>query len=298
MAQYLDLDGVRLLWSKVKAATNAGAVELSIDESAGYFDGFTMQTIHHDGQGEDGHVEYKLSLKDVQKASELQTLLQSYVQASTFNALNGKVTTLIGSDAEKSVRTIANEELASQLIPASAQEALDTLQEIAAWIQNHPSEASAFNVAIQNLQAVTALPGAGEDPNEGTIAYYAKQLVDAESQRAQGVEAALNAAIYDDTTQGADSDGILKRLSTVEAALGTPEGGDISSQVKAIQDAIEDLDYTVAAPSSSITGTTNVLTGFEIENGKLKEGTGNISFAAIESHSAITQAELQTVLDS
>lgn len=57
-------------------------------------------------------------------------------------AYETKVDTLIGSDASKSVRTIANEELAAQLIPASAQEALDTLQEIAAWIQSHPGDAA------------------------------------------------------------------------------------------------------------------------------------------------------------
>jgi hypothetical protein len=66
--------------------------------------------------------------------------------------VSGKVTTLIGSDAAKSVRTIANEELASQLIPASAKESLDTLQEIAAWIQQHPDDAAAMNTAITNLQ--------------------------------------------------------------------------------------------------------------------------------------------------
>lgn len=71
---------------------------------------------------------------------------------SNLSEVSGKVTTLIGSDADKSVRTIANEELAAQLIPASAKESLDTLQEIAAWIQNHPDDAAAMNTAITNLQ--------------------------------------------------------------------------------------------------------------------------------------------------
>lgn len=66
----------------------------------------------------------------------------------------GKINTLIGSDASKSVRTIANEELAAQLIPSSAQESLDTLQEIAAWIQEHPGDAAAMNTAITNLQTL------------------------------------------------------------------------------------------------------------------------------------------------
>ena len=72
-------------------------------------------------------------------------------------AVDAKVTTLIGSDADKSVRTIANEELAAQLIPDNAAESLDTLQEIANWIQNHPNDASAMNSAITALQAKTKL---------------------------------------------------------------------------------------------------------------------------------------------
>lgn len=71
----------------------------------------------------------------------------------------GKLTTLIGSDADKSVRTIANEELAAQLIPETAKDSLDTLQEIAAWIQAHPDDASAMNTRITNLEALV-----GDDP--------------------------------------------------------------------------------------------------------------------------------------
>lgn len=63
-----------------------------------------------------------------------------------------KVTTLIGSDASKSVRTIANEELAAQLIPENAKESLNTLQEIAQWIQDHPDDVTAIHVAIAALQ--------------------------------------------------------------------------------------------------------------------------------------------------
>lgn len=63
-----------------------------------------------------------------------------------------KVTTLIGDDASKSVRTIANEELAAQLIPENAKESLDTLQEIAQWIQDHPDSATAMQTAIAALQ--------------------------------------------------------------------------------------------------------------------------------------------------
>ena len=86
---------------------------------------------------------------------------------ANISTVNGKVTALIGSDAAKSVRTIANEELAAQLIPSTAKESLDTLQEIAAWIQNHPDDASAMNTAITNLQnLVGTLP---QDTEETTV---------------------------------------------------------------------------------------------------------------------------------
>ena len=64
----------------------------------------------------------------------------------------GKLTKLIGDDVDKSVRTIANEELAAQLIGENAKESLNELHEIAAWIQSHPDDASAMNQAIEALQ--------------------------------------------------------------------------------------------------------------------------------------------------
>ena len=66
--------------------------------------------------------------------------------------VGAKVDTLIGDDADKSVRTIANEELVKQLIPENADASLDTLQEIAAWIQEHPSDASEMSAKITALE--------------------------------------------------------------------------------------------------------------------------------------------------
>lgn len=62
------------------------------------------------------------------------------------------VDTLVGNDTGKSVRQIASAELAAQLVPANAQESLNTLTEIAAWIQSHPGDASAMNAAIAALE--------------------------------------------------------------------------------------------------------------------------------------------------
>lgn len=66
--------------------------------------------------------------------------------------LQAQVTTLIGNDPNKSVATIVSEKVAELLIPEDAQESLDTLQEIADWIQDHPSDVAEINSNISLLQ--------------------------------------------------------------------------------------------------------------------------------------------------
>lgn len=128
------------------------------------------------------------------------------------DAVEGKVSTLVGEDAGKSARTIANEELTKQLIPEGAKESLDTLQEIAAWIQNHPDDASAMNAAIAALK--TKVGDIPEGATATTVVAYIKELVDAEKVRATGVE-----------------DGIKKDVSALHAAIG--EGGSVADQISA-----------------------------------------------------------------
>ena len=75
-----------------------------------------------------------------------QTIQQSLTQT------DNKVNTLIGSDPDKSVRTIANEELAAQLLSGKADADFKTLQQLAAWLEDHPEDVAAINLAIQVIQ--------------------------------------------------------------------------------------------------------------------------------------------------
>jgi len=69
-------------------------------------------------------------------------------------SLENKLNTLVGSDENKSVREI----LAEVLIPQDAKESLDTLQEIAEWIQSHPDDVASMNAAIAaNTSDITDL---------------------------------------------------------------------------------------------------------------------------------------------
>lgn len=89
----------------------------------------------------------------------------------------GQITTLVGADTGKSVRAIANEELAAQLIPEDAQDSLDTLAEIAAWIQSHPDDASAMNAAIAALQAILDGIGDTESGEKATVVAYVTDAI-------------------------------------------------------------------------------------------------------------------------
>lgn len=105
--------------------------------------------------------------------------------------LNGKASatdlaTLVGSDTGKSARTIANEELAKQLIPEGAQESLDTLTEIARWIQEHPDDAAAMNTALGKLQAIVDGIGGEEDDYATVMAAIEGKIAAAMAGIAQG----------------------------------------------------------------------------------------------------------------
>lgn len=144
------------------------------------------------------------------------------------DAVDGKVSTLVGEDAGKSARAIANEELTKQLIPEGAKESLDTLQEIAAWIQNHPDDASAMNAAIAALK--TKVGDIPKGATSTTVVAYIKELVDAEKVRATGAESGLDT-----------------RVNAVEAKLGDGEGS-VSKQIEAAVKV--ETDARVAADSA------------------------------------------------
>ena len=146
-------------------------------------------------------------------------LKSTFARAATVNTISGKVDTLIGSDNNKSVRTIANEELAAQLIPANAGEALDTLQEIAAWIQAHPGDATAMNSAITALQTKLTLGKDGSNNEYATVKLYVEAAI-----------AALNIGNY---ALAADLTALAGRVTTLESVGATKtESSNTNGNIK------------------------------------------------------------------
>lgn len=151
-----------------------------------------------------GALASKNEVSEAELEATLKTKIDGKANQTDLDTANGKLTTLIGTDAGKSARTIANEELAAQLIPESAKESLDTLAEIATWIQSHPDDASAMNQAITTLQnLVGTLP---KDATSGTVVAYIKEYAD-------GAIAALNIGDY---AKAADLTAAIGRIAALE----------------------------------------------------------------------------------
>jgi hypothetical protein len=188
------------------------------------------------------------------------------------DAVEGKVTTLIGEDTGKSARTIANEELTKQLIPENAKDSLNTLQEIAAWIQNHPDDASAMNTAISVLK--TKVGDIPEGATATTIVAYIKELVDAEKTRAAGVEGGLDTRVKAVEAKLGDGDGsVAKQIEAavkVETDARVAADGALDGKITTAQsaadkaqgdiDALKDVVASKAAASDVTALTTRVTT--------------------------------------
>lgn len=160
---------------------------------------------------------------DISGLKEKDAVLQGAVDKAQGDATANKTTIdqLVGTDKNKSIRTIANEELAKQLIAEGASESLDTLQEIASWIQSHPQDASALNHALEQLKTLVGeLP---EDITASDVTGYVaevktalEQAVAAEQARAEGIETGLSGRIT--TLEGKFGDGEDSVSSLIEAA--------------------------------------------------------------------------------
>lgn len=126
--------------------------------------------------------------------------------------LETKMETLIGTDENLSIREIAANELATQLIPENAAESLNELKEIATWIQEHPEDASAMNLAIQDLENAVfdKVPRVDEEGNPVLDETTGEQIIDKIS-KVGNLEEILN-EVKEDVTITSTSVGQLETL--------------------------------------------------------------------------------------
>ena len=214
--------------------TNAQNIAKEIEDRAGAVSGLKTELEGQiDTKVEQSVYDAKVAALEA-KDTELTGLIGDNTTA--INGVSTKVDTLVGTDTGKSVRTIANEELAAQLIPENAAESLNTLQEIAAWIQEHPQSASAMNAAIEALEAKV-------DTGDQTVSTY--------------VTAAINALSIGDYAKAADLTAAIGRIADLETASGTHA---TKTELQAVADDLDTYktnhngDYDNAAIDAKVKG--------------------------------------------
>lgn len=209
------------------------------------------------------------------------------------DAVEAKVTTLVGDDANKSVRTIANEELTKQLIPDNAKESLDTLQEIANWIQSHPDDASAMSAAIEALK--TKVGDIPEGATATTVVAYIKELVDAEKTRATGVEGGLDTRVKAvEAKLGDGEDSVTSQITAaVNAEKSAREAADtaIEAKVTAAQTKADDNAKSIATLTTTV-GTKAAQTDLDALAGRVTTAESDIDDlqAAIAADGSVTKS--------
>ena len=142
--------------------------------------------------------------------------------------VEGQVTTLIGSDASKSARTIASEEVAK--IVAGADASYDTLREIADWISNHKTDATAMNSAITALEGI--VDGIGGDGEKATVVEYVTDAI-----------AALKIGDY---AKAADLTALASKVTTAEGKITALEGKAHEHTNKALLDTYTQTEVDLA----------------------------------------------------
>lgn len=201
-------------------------------------------------------------------ATALATKINGKADQTDLNTVSGKVDTLVGTDTNKSSRTIAAEEVAK--IVANADSSFDTLKEIADWISTHSSDASAMNSAIVALQGKLVLgtytPQGEVDPVEyATVKAY--------------VEAYVADQISNNITLSALSVGTASGSGNVVTGLTYDNTTGVFTPTKNIT-AIELTDI-----SGSASGEGNVVTAFAYNS-----STG--AFTATKGNNAVMREDL------
>ena len=190
------------------------------------------------------------SIESINSSIEgINTALDSKLEASDLSDLEGKVATLVGADADKSVRTIAFEEVAKVVDGAPA--TFDTLKEIADWIASHPDSVAELNSRLSSVEGnVSTL--------SSTVAGLGTSVEGLESKDAE-LETSIGEATGRigtlEATIGNAEGGLVKDIKDNATAISTVDGkvDSLTGRVSANEGAIETLNGSVATLESDVT---------------------------------------------
>ena len=189
------------------------------------------------------------SIVDINSSIEgINSALDSKLEASDLSDLEGKVATLVGDDADKSVRTIAYEEVTKVVDGAPA--TFDTLKEIADWIESHPESVAEINSRLNLVEgSVSTL--------SSTVAGLGTSVEGLESKDAE-LETSIGEATGRigtlEATIGNAESGLVKDVADNANAISTVDGkvNSLTERVGANEGAIETLNGSVITLESDV----------------------------------------------
>lgn len=166
--------------------------------------------------------------------------------AGAIDTQKGRIDTLIGSDSG-SIRDIAVDVLTETLVSETASEAFDTLQEVSAWIKNHPEDAATMNSNIStnttniatNTADITTIKGNIEtinttiEENELTVASALTDLDTRLTSLASNTVSSVSGENYIEVTT---TDGAVTVKATTGAVANSDNALALASDVKAYVD--------------------------------------------------------------
>lgn len=132
--------------------------------------------------------------------------------------LEGIIDGLVGTDTDKSIRAIAIEVLVEQLLADGNTENFETLQQLAAWLADHPEEVAEMNLAIQtNAQAIETLNGLVQSHDQALVELQSR--IDELNSSENG--AVAQAKAYTDEKVAEVSNRLSNHIDTTSATLET-----------------------------------------------------------------------------
>ena len=194
------------------------------------------------------------SIESINSSIEgINSALDSKLEASDLSDLEGKVATLVGADADKSVRKIASEEVAK--VVDNAPSTFDTLKEIADWIASHPDSVAELNSRLNSVkESVSTLSSTVAGLGTSVEGLVSK---DAELETSIG-EATGKIGTLEATIGNAES-GLVKDVADNASAISTVGGkvDSLTGRVSANEGAIETLNGSVATLEKDVTSLKN-----------------------------------------
>ena len=147
----VDLSGLTAIDSKISAAINGldatvGSTSFNQNTNSAVTTAHVaVQVVETNGK----LTKVTVAENDIASASTLSSL------TNTVSDLSDVIDVIKGSDTG-SIRDIAVDVLTETLVKDNAADAYDTLQEMSAWIQNHPENAAAMNTKVSNLETAVS----------------------------------------------------------------------------------------------------------------------------------------------